>query len=383
MLRIGIVAGEASGDYLGSHLIKALRAEHGEISVEGIGGELMISEGCLSLFPMEKLSVMGLVEVLDSYMELVGIRKRLLEHFTADPPDVFIGIDAPDFNLGLEQNLHRQEIPTVHYVSPSVWAWRRRRLSKIRESVDLMLTLFPFETAIYRENNIEAVYVGHPLAEKIKLKPDKLAARDRLGLDKSTVIIGIMPGSRNNEIRRLLPPFLESAKLCHLEFPNIQFVSSVLDSKTIEYCEQIQLSLSAQDLPLKMFKDKAHDVLEASDVLVLASGTVTLEAMLFKKPMVVAYKLNPVSHFIVKMMTYIDHAALPNLLSGQEVVPECLQNKCSADNLFKHIKDWINKPEKINDIEHQFTEIHSKLKLDSGVLASRAILNLLEKKQND
>jgi lipid-A-disaccharide synthase len=383
MLRIGIVAGEASGDYLGSHLIKALKAEHGEISVEGIGGDKMISEGCLSLFPMEKLSVMGLVEVLGSYLELVGIRKRLFQHFSNNPPDVFIGIDAPDFNLGLEQSLRRQGIPTVHYVSPSVWAWRRRRLNKIRESVDLMLTLFPFEIDIYRENNIEAAYVGHPLAGKIKLKPDKLAARDRLGLDKSTTIIGIMPGSRRSEMSRLLPPFLDFAKLCHVEFPKIQFVSSLLDSKSIEYCEQIQLSMSAQSLPLKIFQDKAHDVLEASDILVLASGTVTLEAMLFKKPMVVAYKLNPISHFFVKMMTYIDHAALPNLLSGKEVVPECLQNKCSADNLFGHLKRWINKPEKINELEHEFTEIHSKLKLDSGVLASRAILKLLETKNNE
>jgi lipid-A-disaccharide synthase len=380
MLRIGIVAGEASGDYLGAHLIKALKAEHGDVLVEGIGGPRMQAEGCRSLFPMNKLSVMGIVEVLGNYMELLGIRRHLFEHFSANPPDIFIGIDAPDFNLGLEQRLHQQGIRTVHYVSPSVWAWRRHRIKKIGKAVDLMLTLFPFELDIYRQNNIKAECVGHPLAEQISMQPDKLAARRRLGLDEAALIVGIMPGSRKSELSRLLPVFLETADLCRKDNADIQFISSLLDSNALDYCKQLQSGLALQDLPLKLYQDKAHEVLEASDLLLLASGTVTLEAALFKKPMVVAYKLNPVTHFVVKILTYIDHAALPNLLAGREVVPECLQQDCTAPILYAYLRNWLENPRRIAELEHTFVQIHSGLRKNSGVLACKAILKLLETK---
>lgn len=379
-MRIGIVAGEASGDYLGANLIKALKAQHGDIVVEGIGGVKMQAEGCLSIFPMDKLAVMGIIEVLGHFTELLGIRRRLLEYFSANRPDIFIGIDAPDFNLGLEQSLRRQGILTVHYVSPSIWAWRKYRIRKIARAVDLMLTLYPFELDIYRQYNIPAETVGHPLAEQIDMQPDKLAARRRLGLDKDKTIIGIMPGSRKSELSRLLPAFLQTANLYYKKSQNVQFISSVLDSGAVDYCRQIQTKLSLQHLPLTFYQDRVHDALEASDVVLLASGTITLEAMLFKRPMVVAYKLNPVTHFLVKMLTYIDHASLPNLLAGMELVPECLQNDCRPQRLCSYVENWLNHPRDVAELEHKFTQIHTSLKKNNSVLAAATILNLLKTK---
>ncbi len=380
MLRIGIVAGEASGDYLGAHLIKALKAHRSDIVIEGIGGIRMQAEGCRSIFPMEKLAVMGIVEVLGSYRELLGIRRHLLEHFINKPPDIFIGIDAPDFNLGLEQKLRRGGVLTVHYVSPSVWAWRKYRIRKIARAVDLMLTLFPFELDIYRQHNINAETVGHPLAEQIDMQPDKMAARQRLGLDRKKTVIGIMPGSRKSEMSRLLPPFLRTAELCYKQSADLQFISSVLDARSVDYCRQIQSELSLEHLPLTFHQDRVHDVLEAADVLLLASGTITLEAMLFKRPMVVAYKLHPVTHFFVKMLTYIDHAALPNLLAGMELVPECLQKQCYPERLGSFLQNWLNHPEEVAELEHKFAQIHASLKKNNGELAAASVLSLLDTK---
>ncbi|MFT5350767.1 MAG: lipid-A-disaccharide synthase [Planctomycetota bacterium] len=380
MLRIGIVAGEASGDYLGAHLIKSLKLLHGDITVEGIGGRKMQAEGCRSIFPIEKLGVMGIVEVLGSYFELVQIRRTLIRHFTINPPDIFIGIDAPDFNLGLEQTLREKGVKTVHYVSPSVWAWRKYRISKIARSVDMMLTLFPFELDIYKQHNIPAECVGHPLAEQIAMKPHKSAARQRLGIDQEQTVIALLPGSRKSEIGRLLPPFLETARLCHKKSDKVLFISSLLDSNSLRYCEQIRAELSLEHLPLKLYEDRVHDVLEASDVILLASGTITLEAMLYKRPMVVAYKLNPVSHLIVKMLTYVDHASLPNLLAGRELVPECLQNECHPEGLFKFVQHWLTHPEEVTALEDKFTQIHTSLKNNNGETAACAVLNLLNTK---
>ena len=380
MLRIGIVAGEASGDYLGAELIKALKEKHGDIVVEGIGGKKMQSAGCINIFPMEKLAVMGIVEVLGSFLELLGIRRQLIEHFTGNPPDIFIGIDAPDFNLGLEHSLRSLGIPTVHYVSPSVWAWRKYRIRKIASSVDLMLTLFPFELEIYEQHNIPAKSVGHPLADKINMKPDKSSARHRLGLEEEKIIIGIMPGSRKSELGRLWGPFLQTADLCFKKTSNTQFISSLLDKNSVNYCRQVQKELSLDHLPLSIYHDRAHDVLEASDVVLLTSGTVTLEAMLFKRPMVVAYKLNAFTHILVKILTYIDHASLPNLLAGRELVPECLQKECYPEKLYNNLQKWLDNPQKVTELEHEFARIHASLKIDSGALAADAVLNLLNAK---
>ncbi len=380
MLRIGIVAGEASGDYLGAQLIRALQAQHGDLVVEGIGGIKMQAEGCRSLFPLEQLAVMGIVEVLGSYVELFGIRRRLIQYFSSNPPDIFIGIDAPDFNLGLEQSLRKRKIKTVHYVSPSVWAWRKYRLRKIARSVDLMLTLFPFELDIYKQYNIRAEYVGHPLAEQIGMHPDKHMARQRLGLDQNKTIIGIMPGSRKSELSRLLPVFLQTAELCYRQSTNVQFIGSLLSAESLDYCEQIRSGLALESLPLLLYQDRAHDVLEAADVLLLASGTITLEAMLFKRPMVVAYKLNPVTYWLVKMLSCIDHVALPNLLAGTTLIPECLQRQCRPEYLYSNLQNWLSHPDKVASLEDKFTQLHTLLKQNSDELAASAILKLLKGK---
>ncbi len=377
MLRIGIVAGEASGDYLGSELIKSLSANHEQISFEGIGGKEMQAVGCRSLFPIEKLSVMGLVEVLSSLTELLMIRKKLKQHFLANPPDVFIGIDAPDFNLGLEEHLRNKGITTVHYVSPSVWAWRQYRLRKISRSVDLMLTLFPFETEVYRQHGIKAEFAGHPLANKIGMRPDKNAARQRLGLKTDQLVIGLMPGSRKSEILRLWPVFLKTAALCLKENKKIHFISNTINEASAAYCEEIEEETLSEKMPVTKYQGRAHDVLEASDLLLLASGTITLEAMLFKKPMVVAYKLNPLSHLLVRSLTCIAHAGLPNILAGRELVPECLQDDCYPEKLFEKLKFWMEKPEAVISLEKDFEDIHKSLKTGAEPLVANAISELI------
>ncbi len=378
MLRIGIVAGEASGDYLGAELIRALKEKHDDIVVEGVGGKKLQAEGCINIFPMEKLAVMGIVEVLGSYFELLGVRRQLVNYFSSNPPDIFIGIDAPDFNLGLEHSLRGKGVLTVHYVSPSVWAWRKYRIRKIARCVDLMLTLFPFEIEIYKQHNIPVEFVGHPLADKISMQPDKYQARRRLGLEEDKIIVGIMPGSRKSELQKLWSPFLKTADLFLKSNSNTQFISSVLDRKAVNYCEQVQRDLSLEHLPLTIYRERAHDVLEAADVVLLASGTITLEAMLFKRPMVVAYRLNPITHYFVKILSYIDHASLPNLLGGGELVPERLQKECIPENLYHDLQHWQDNPEEVSALEDRFTRIHESLNVHNSAAAE--VLSLLDVK---
>ena len=377
MLRIGIVAGEASGDYLGADLIRALKKEHGDLIVEGIGGTLMRSEGCQSLFPMEKLSVMGILEVLGSYTELLRIRKHLVNHFISKPPDIFIGIDAPDFNLGIERRLRDKGIKTVHYVSPSVWAWRKYRIRTITKSVDLMLTLFPFELDIYRNYGVSAKCVGHPIAKKISRNPDKISARQRLGLEPKIPVIGMMPGSRKSELLKLWPPFLYAAERCYRQSNKVTFACGLLDADAIDHCRKIQKTMSLEYLPIRYYENTTHDVLEASDVALLASGTITLEAMLFKLPMVVAYKLHPLTHFLVKLLAHVEFASLPNLLAGVELVPECLQNDCTPERLYTCLQMWLENPERAGLLAEKFEEMHNSLDNNNENMAAEAILDLI------
>lgn len=377
MIRIGIVAGEASADFLGANLLAALREKQPGLLVEGIGGGKMQALGCRSLFPADRLAVMGIVEVLGRYRELLDIRRQLRNYYLANPPDLFIGIDAPDFNLGLERSLRRQGIPTVHYVSPSVWAWRNYRMHKIAASVDLMLTLFPFETGIYKEYNIRAEFVGHPLAETIAMHPDRQAARRRLDLDQEETIIAIMPGSRKSELTRLWGPFLQTADLCYRHSPGLRFISNLVNRQSLNYCEQSRRELALDHLPIRFYENRTHDVLEAADLVLAASGTVTLEAMLFKRPMVVAYKLNPVSHVLVKLLAHVNYAALPNLLAGRELVPECLQYDCHPEKLFVKLQEWLTSPDKIKLYEEECRRLHGLLKTGKDNPAANAVLKLL------
>lgn len=380
MLRIAVVAGEASGDTLAAALLEDLRTRYGEIAVEGIGGEKMQAQGCVCLFPMEKLSVMGIAEVLPRLPELLKIRSRLIQHFVSNPPDLFIGVDAPDFNLALERALKRAGIPVIHYVSPSVWAWRGYRIKKIARSVDQVLNLFPFELEIYQQNNIAASFVGHPLARQISLKPDTAGARQRLGLAPDEKIIGILPGSREREIRKLLPEFLKAAALLQRSCADVQFICGLLDERALQQSQQIRDSINV-DIPLQIYTGRTHDVLEASDVLLLASGTITLEAMLFKKPMVVAYQLNPLTHLLVKSLAHVRHASLPNLLAGREIVPECLQADCKADLLARHLQNWMGDREGRAALVEEFTRLHNTLRGDSDEAAAQAVARMLASRE--
>lgn len=376
-LRVGIVAGEASGDLLGASLINALRDKVPGLSVEGIGGPDMQQAGCRSLYPMQLLSVMGLVEVLGKYLKIAGVRRALAEHFTENPPDVFIGVDAPDFNLGLEKRLRTHGIKTVHYVSPQVWAWREYRLKKIMQSVDLMLTLYPFEEAFYRDRGMAAVCVGHPLADRIPMQPDQNAARTRLGLPLDKKVVAIMPGSRKMEISRLLQPFLRAAARCLQQRDDIHFAGSLLHDEAMDAVRDEIAELGLEGLPVSLYKGKSHDVLEAADVVLLASGTIALETMLYKKPMVVAYKLNWLTYHLVKALIKVRYVSLPNLLANERIVPECLQDECTPERLAEEVLRWLNDGDALAELQQRFRKMHQDLQRNGADAASERILQLV------
>ena len=379
MPRIGIVAGEPSGDQLGGELIERLRRQIPDLEVEGIGGVRMTAAGCRSLFPMERLSVMGLIEVLGSYPELRRIREELARHFLHSPPDAFIGVDAPDFNLGLEQRLRRAGIRTAHYVSPSVWAWRRWRLRGIARAVDLMLALFPFEEIFYRDAGIPVRCVGHPLADRVPMVPDRNAARARLGLDPAATIVALMPGSRRAEVAALAEPFFLSAANLRNWQPQLVFASSLLYERDADYCRALQRKLGLNDLPVAFFNGRSHDVLEACDVALLASGTITLEAMLFKRPMVVAYRMNWLTFAMLRALVRVRFAALPNLLANEALVPELLQGDCTPERLAHAVRGWLGDGARVAALESRFAEMHGQLRRDAAERAADAVAELLRR----
>jgi len=322
-MRIGVLAGEASGDLLGSRVLAALRARFPGLRVEGIGGPLMEAQGLQSMFPMERLSVMGLVEPLKRLPELLRIRREVYRHFAADPPDVFLGIDSPDFNLRLERRLRERGISTAHLVSPSVWAWRRGRIHTIKRAVDLMLCLFPFETGIYDQNGIPACFVGHPLADEIPRQVDRAAARRELGLDSTATVLALLPGSRAAEVRLLAPPFLQAARLLRQSDPALAFALPAANAARRSELEH--LLAAYRDLDVTLVQGCSREVMAACDTALLASGTATLEAALLKRPMVVAYRMGALSWLLLRALVKTPYAALPNILAGRALVPELLQ----------------------------------------------------------
>ncbi|MFQ5660619.1 MAG: lipid-A-disaccharide synthase [Gammaproteobacteria bacterium] len=379
MLRIGIVAGEASGDYLGANLIRDLRRKNPDLVVEGIGGPQLEQQGCRLIFSIEKFSVMGFIEVLGKYLELARARSRLTEYFIQHPPDIFIGVDAPDFNLDLEKKLRNHQIKTVHYVSPQVWAWREYRLRKIAQAVDVLLALFPFEKDYYEAHNIPVVNVGHPLADEIGLAPDRAAARARLGLPAEKRVIALMPGSRQMELDRLMGPFLLTADWCMRQRSDLHFTGSLLTDGAKQQFESTVSRLCLDHLPLSLYVGRAHDVLEAADVVLLASGTITLEAMLYKRPMVVAYKMHWLTYALLKWLVKVKHAALPNLLAGSDIVPECLQAECRPERLGHEIMRWLHDGKAVAAVEREFAKLHERLRSDASGTAADAVLSLLGK----
>ncbi|RMF14758.1 MAG: lipid-A-disaccharide synthase [Gammaproteobacteria bacterium] len=371
-----MVAGEASGDILGAGLIRALKKRYPKARFSGIGGPLMIAEGMHSLFPMERLSVMGLVEVLGRLRELFGIRNALVRHFERDRPDVFIGIDAPDFNLRLERPLKARGIPTVHYVSPSVWAWRQGRIKTIRKSVDTMLTLFPFETAFYERHGMQARCVGHPLADELPLTPRTQAARERLGLPDDRPVITVMPGSRGGEVSRIGPVFCETMVRIATQRPDVVFVIPAVNAQRRAQIEALLESLSAS-LDVRLIDGQSRTAMEASDVILLASGTATLEAMLLKKPMVVAYRLAVITYWIMKRLIKVPWVSLPNLLAGRELVPELIQKAAVPDRLASAVVARL-RPEAADALRETFTEIHRQLRRDASEQAADAVSELMQ-----
>jgi lipid-A-disaccharide synthase len=369
-IRVALVAGEASGDILGSGLMQAIKARHPDAEFIGVGGARMEAEGLKSYFPMERLAVMGLVEVLGRLFELLGRRRQLARDLIAAKPDVFIGIDAPDFNLGLELKLRRAGIKTVHYVSPSVWAWRQKRVLKIREACDLMLTLFPFEAQFYDEHQVPVRFVGHPLADAIPQQADRAAARDALDLPQDEPVVALMPGSRGGEVARLGELFLDAAIRLRSLRPGVRFL---LPCATPERREQLEQMLAGRDLPLTLLNGRSHEALAACDAVLIASGTATLEALLYKRPMVVAYRVAPLTYRILKRLVKSPYISLPNLLAERLLVPELIQEAATAEALAQAVAPLIDGGQVQTE---GFDVIHRALRRDASLSAADAVLKL-------
>ncbi|WP_065242519.1 lipid-A-disaccharide synthase [Pseudomonas sp. EpS/L25] len=374
-MRVALVAGEASGDLLGAGLMQALRAQHPHIEFMGVGGPRMEAEGLVSEFPMERLAVMGLVEVLGRLRELLGRRKALIAQLLAARPDVFIGIDAPDFVLEIEAQLHGAGIPAVHYVSPSVWAWRQKRVLKIRDGCDLMLTLFPFEARFYEEQRVPVRFVGHPLADTIPFDSDRRAARQSLGLPEEGKVIALLPGSRGGEVGRLGALFLDAAALLLAKRPDVRFVLPCANAARRAQVEQ--LLEGRPPLPLLLTDGRSHEVLAACDGVLIASGTATLETLLFKRPMVVAYRVAPLTYLILKQLVKSPYISLPNLLAGRKLVPELIQHEATPEHLVAELLPLLERPEQQTD---SFAAIHHSLRRDASVQAASAVLALLRER---
>ena len=376
--RYVLVAGEASGDILGANLIAHLKILQPNAVFEGIGGPLMQAQGFKSIVPMDRLSVMGLVEVLGRLRELLGIRKRLYQSCLRDSPTAFIGIDSPDFNMPLARKLKQAGIPTVHYVSPSVWAWRQKRIFNIKKSVDLMLALFPFELPIYHEHKIPVVCVGHTLADEIPLDSDADNAREVLGLNGiKGPVFGVLPGSREGEVSRLAPLFIETIKLIKQKEPDATFI---MPAANAERRIQIEAILKEANTKAILIDGQSRTVMAASDAILLASGTAALEAMLVKRPMVVSYRVNKLTYAIMSRMIKVPYVSLPNLLANEPLVPELLQDQATPENLSNSLLlTWKSFVED-KTIQTKYLNLHQMLRKNAGKQAAQAIISMLEKK---
>jgi lipid-A-disaccharide synthase len=376
-----MVAGEASGDILGAGLIAALREIYPNAEFSGIGGEQMVGQGMVSFYPLDRLSVMGLIDPLKRLPELLRMRSNLVRHFQIEPPDIFIGIDSPDFNLGIELKLQRIGIRTAHYVSPSVWAWRQGRVVKISRAVNLMLTLFPFEAAFYRQHRVPVAFIGHPLADELPLEPDIDAAREQLQCAAPGPIIAVLPGSRQGEIALLGPVFLQAAADLLRRRPNAIVLVPAASDERYKQLQGILAELESGPEILgriRLLRGQSQLAMTAADVVLMTSGTTTLEAMLLKKPMVVAYKLSPLSYWLLSRLVKTEFIALPNLLAGEALVPELLQEQVTHQSLSDAVDAWLEQPEQVRQVQQRFQAIHRDLRRDASHAAAQAIAELVE-----
>ena len=369
--RLAMVAGETSGDLLGGLLLGGLRARWPTLQAHGIGGPRMAAQGFRAQWPHHKLAVRGYVEVLRHYREIIGIRRDLRRSLLVDKPDAFIGIDAPDFNLDLEADLKAAGVPTVHFVCPSIWAWRGRRVERLARSADHVLCLFPFEPELLRPHGVTATYVGHPLADVIPLVVPRVSARAALGLGEAETVVALLPGSRRSEVAYIAPCLLRAAALLAQARPGLRFVLPVVAGlhDAIRALQRVH----ASGLELTLLEGRSHEALAACDLTLIASGTATLEAALFKRPMVIAYRMHAVTWALMKRMKYQPWVGLPNILCQDFVVPELLQEQATPQALAKAALDWLDNPQRVDQVVERFTELHLLLRRDTARLATDAI----------
>ena len=376
-IRIAIVAGETSGDLLAGHLIQALQAKLPNAVFFGIGGGKMIAQGFQTWYPLEKLAVRGYVEVLRHYREISGIRKELLKRLLADPPDVFIGVDAPDFNLALEKALKNRGVPSIHYVGPSIWAWRGKRIHKIGASVSRILALFPFEPAIYEKQGIPVSYVGHPLADILPLEDGRVNARELLGVPPQKAVFALLPGSRQSELQYMAKTFVATAQEINKQLPDALFLVPLATRETRLIFETALYECGARDLPIRMLFGHSHDAMMASDVVLVASGTATLEAALLKRPMAIVYKMAPLTHRLMRRMGYLPYVGLPNILAGRFVVPEFIQDDATPENLAQALVNLLADKKTSAAIRAVFYDMHLQLRQNTAEKAALAIIDYL------
>jgi lipid-A-disaccharide synthase len=374
-MRLAMVAGEASGDLLAGLLLNGLKARWPDLSASGIGGPRMAAQGFEAWWPSDKLAVRGYVEVLLHYRELVGIRRQLKERLLNDPPAAFIGVDAPDFNLDLEAGLRAAGTKTIHFICPSIWAWRGERVKKIARSVDHVLCLFPFEPALLARHGIRATYVGHPLADAIPLEAPRAAARQALGLMEGDTVVALLPGSRRSEIHYIAPIFLQTAAGLHRQRPSIRFVLPLAPG--LRPSIEPLLARYAGAAPITLIDGRSHQALAACDVTLIASGTATLEAALFKRPMVIAYRMNPISWQMMRRMQLQAWVGLPNILCEEFVVPERIQGDADPATLASDVLAWLDAPQRAESLQRRFTELHLLLRRDTARTATDAIAQVL------
>ncbi|MFZ9256847.1 MAG: lipid-A-disaccharide synthase [Burkholderiaceae bacterium] len=375
-LTLALVAGEASGDLLASRLLSGLRPMLPEVRLHGIGGPAMAEYGFVSDYPMEKLAVRGLFEVLSHYRELKALRDELREQLLMERPAIFVGVDAPDFNLDLEIQLKQAGIPTLHFVSPSVWAWRRGRIKKIGRAVSHLLVIFPFEEAIYNKAGIPVTYVGHPLAEMIPMDPDQDAARDALGIERDARVVTILPGSRLSELKHNTRVFLETAAMLKKRDPKVQFLMPMAGDTQRAFVEQI-MTPDLKALPLQIMTGGSHNAIAACDAALVASGTATLEVALFKKPMVISYRMNPASWQVLRLMAYQPWVGLPNIMAREFLVPELLQDRATPAGLSSALWAQLSNDQNRQRLRRRFVDLHHDLMRNTASQSAHAVMELL------
>jgi len=376
---LALVAGEVSGDLLAARLMAGLKPHLPDVRFSGIGGARMLEQGLVSDVPMDTLTVRGLLPVLLRYRELKGIQDRLRDRLLAERPAAFIGADYPGFNLGLEEQLRAAGIPTVHFVGPQIWAWRRGRIKKIQRAVSHMLVIFPFEQELYEQAGVPVTYIGHPLAETIPLEPDVAAARRALGIPADAKVVAVMPGSRMSEVKYLTEPYLRTVRLLAAREPSLRFIAPMAGARQTAYFKELAAKAGLQDVPLQLVDGQSHDCIAAADAVLAASGTATLEVALYKKPMVIAYKVLPAEWMLIRHMGYLPWIGLPNILARESLVPEFLQDAATpqalADAVWFQLTDENNRAH----LRRRFADMHHSLLRDSAQRSADAVLQVIGK----